>query len=149
MSKHSEDIDWYFDYEDKKGDVSLVFYKGSCRSCYDKNHQEYLAFKIESCSELKQDIISSRKKVLILRFHITKKDIEASTRISESIERPTYETSMETMWMILDYSIGVDSKNNRYCEYKRRDLRKDFGYTDEYITENLQFLLKFASDIDF
>ena len=140
MSKHSEDIDWYFDYERENGDVSLTLYKGTCQSCYDKKHQKYLAFQIESCSELKQDIISTRKKVLSLRFHITKKDIEASTMISRSIESPTYERSTEKIWMYLDYVVGVYSKNNRYCLDKRRDLKKDFGYTDEYITENLQLL---------
>jgi hypothetical protein len=138
MRAHSEDIDWYFDYSrDLTGDISLVFYKGSCRSCYDKNHQEYLRHEIESCSESKQEIISGRKKRLIKRFYITKKDMEAI--IDESIESP-YEYIAEKAHRTLESLFGINSENYLHCLGYRGQLNDNFGYTDEYITENLQFL---------
>lgn len=137
MKEHSKEIEWYFDYVDKKGDVSLVFYKGSCRSCYDKYHQEYLRHEIESCSESKQEIISGRKKRLIKRFYITKKDMEAI--IDESIESP-YELIAEKAHRTLESLFGRYSENYLHCLEYRMQLKDDFGYTDEYITENLQFL---------
>ena len=66
MKEHSKEIEWYFDYEDKKGDVSLDLYKGKCLSCWKKEKESLIASEIEACSGHKQKIISSRNKARIM-----------------------------------------------------------------------------------
>ena len=138
MREHSEDIDWYFDYLGNSPPFDeLAVYRGECQSCWENNKEYRISYNIESCSESKQEIISDRKKRLIKRFYITKKDMEAI--IDESIESP-YEYTAEKAHRTLESLFGRYSENYLHCLGYRRQLKDDFGYTDEYITENLQFL---------
>ena len=132
MREHSEDIDWYFDYsENMPPSDELALYRGECQSCWENNKEFMISLNIESCSERKQEIISDRKESLIKRFNITKKDMEAI--IDESIESP-YEDIAE------NYYPKFDGIYINYGYEKRSELKEKYGYTDEYITENLQLI---------
>jgi len=137
MREHSEDIDWYFDYLGNSPPFDeLAVYRGECQSCWENNKEYRISYNIESCSESKQEIISDRKKRLIKRFYITKKDMEAI--IDESIESPEY--TAEKAHRTLESLFEISSEIYLHCVGNRMQLKDDFGYTDEYITENLQFL---------
>jgi hypothetical protein len=138
MREHSEDIDWYFDYLGNSPSFDeLALYRGECQSCWENNKEFMISLNIESCSESKQRVIEDRKKYLIKRFYITKKDMEAI--IDESIESP-YEYIAEKAHRTLESLFGAKITAISVCLGYRGQLNDNFGYTDEYITENLQFL---------
>jgi len=134
MRKHSEDIDWFFDHLDGDGNVTFAFDRGECQSCWEDNKEFLISSAIESCSKSKQRVIEDRKERLIERFRITKKDMEAI--IDESIESP-YLGIAETHYPKFD---GIWRRDIIYGYRKRSELKEKYGYTDEYITENLQLI---------
>ena len=132
MREHSEDIAWHFDYLGNSPSFDeLALYRGECQSCWENNKEFLISLIIETYSESKQEIISDRKESLIKRFDITKKDMEAI--IDESIESP-YEDIAE------NYYPKFDGIYINYGYEKRSELKEKYGYTDEYITENLQLI---------
>ena len=135
---HSDDISWYFEYYKKKiGDEARSgFYEKYCQPCWDSEKEEYLAFEVKSCSEHKQKIIANRKESLVQNpdYKFTKRDVEALSSSEDEVFYLEYEHDelFEAHFELMATKTGT--------RRKRMELKEEYGYTDEYITENLQLI---------
>ena len=136
VTGHSDDINWY--YENYKSLTNKYprssFYEKYCQPCWDSEKEEYLASSVKSCSEHKQKIIANRKESLVEVYNFTKRDVEALNSSED-----------EVYWLEYNdkgvYEAHFSILGSRCMLWDRRmGLKEEYGYTDEYITENLQLI---------
>ena len=135
VRRHSENIDWYFDYtETNINFVSGKWYNRPCQSCWDSELEPYLAAEVKDCSEKKQKIIANRKESLVKVHDFTKRDVEALSSFEDDIY---YLEHCNNDYFEAHFSLFAFLAET---PRKRMELKEEYGYTDEYITENLQLI---------
>ena len=136
VTRHSDDINWYFQhFKNLTGkDPRSGVYEKYCQPCWDSVKEDILAAELELCSEKKQEIIANRKEWLVEVYKFTKRDVEA---LSSS--------EYEVYWLEYDNKSLYEAHFSQLaseCKLwdRRIELEEEYGYTDEYITENLQLI---------